>query len=78
MILSLSLGENVSYTFHYIFSSEVSQLKERLSSCQQELEDLKEKYRELDEECETCAEYLRERDEQCGRLKKERTALQVS
>ncbi|XP_026745932.1 centromere-associated protein E-like isoform X2 [Trichoplusia ni] len=58
--------------------SEVSQLKERLSSCQQELEDLKEKYRELDEECETCAEYLRERDEQCGRLKKERTALQAT
>ncbi|CAH0629062.1 unnamed protein product [Chrysodeixis includens] len=58
--------------------SEVSQLKERLTSCQQELEDLKEKYRELDEECETCAEYLRERDEQCGRLKKERTALQAT
>ncbi|XP_075972662.1 uncharacterized protein LOC142974303 [Anticarsia gemmatalis] len=56
--------------------STVSQLRERLSCCQQELEDLKEKYKELDEECETCAEYLKERDEQCARLKKEKLSLQ--
>lgn len=56
----------------------MSQLREQLSSCQQELEDLKEKYRELDDECETCSEYLKEREEQCSRLKKEKISLQVS
>lgn len=55
----------------------MSQLREQLSSCQQELEDLKEKYRELDDECETCSEYLKEREEQCSRLKKEKISLQV-
>ncbi|CAB3256739.1 unnamed protein product [Arctia plantaginis] len=54
----------------------VSQLREQLASCQQDLEDLKEKYRELDEECETCSEYLKEREEQCSRLKKEKISLQ--
>ncbi|XP_047023734.1 kinesin-related protein 4-like isoform X1 [Helicoverpa zea] len=60
------------------YVSEMTQLKDRLSACQQELEELKEKYRELDDECETCAEYLRERDLQCARLKKEKTALQAT
>uniref|UniRef100_A0A2A4JU00 Kinesin motor domain-containing protein n=1 Tax=Heliothis virescens TaxID=7102 RepID=A0A2A4JU00_HELVI len=60
------------------YVSELTQLRDRLTACQQELEDLREKYRELDEECETCAEYLRERDLQCARLKKEKTALQAT
>ncbi|KAG6464481.1 hypothetical protein O3G_MSEX014547 [Manduca sexta] len=38
--------------------SEVVQLKQQLSVCQQELEELRERYKDLDEECETCAEYL--------------------
>ncbi|KPJ15904.1 Solute carrier family 46 member 3 [Papilio machaon] len=54
----------------------VSELQDRLTSCQQELEELKERYRELDEECETCAEYLRERDDQCRKLKKEKASLE--
>ncbi|XP_063823595.1 kinesin-related protein 4-like [Ostrinia nubilalis] len=61
---------------NYVPSNEVSELRERLTSCQQELEELREQYRELDEECETCAQYLRERDDQCARLKKEKAALE--
>ncbi|XP_045534125.1 centrosomal protein of 290 kDa isoform X2 [Papilio machaon] len=57
-------------------NSRVSELQDRLTSCQQELEELKERYRELDEECETCAEYLRERDDQCRKLKKEKASLE--
>ncbi|CAH0664047.1 unnamed protein product [Chilo suppressalis] len=55
--------------------SEVAQLREQLSTCQQELEELKERYREVDEECEICSQYLREREEQCLRLKKEKASL---
>ncbi|XP_013161690.1 PREDICTED: kinesin-related protein 4-like isoform X2 [Papilio xuthus] len=57
-------------------NSRMSELQDRLTSCQQELEELKERYRELDEECETCAEYLRERDDQCRKLKKEKASLE--
>ncbi|KPJ10540.1 Centromere-associated protein E [Papilio machaon] len=57
-------------------NNRVSELQDRLTSCQQELEELKERYRELDEECETCAEYLRERDDQCRKLKKEKASLE--
>ncbi|KAG6438738.1 hypothetical protein O3G_MSEX000181 [Manduca sexta] len=56
--------------------SEVVQLRQQLSVCQQELEELRERYKDLDEECETCAEYLRERDDQCARLKREKLALE--
>ncbi|CAG9791805.1 unnamed protein product [Diatraea saccharalis] len=55
--------------------SEVIQLRDQLSSCQQELEELKERFREVDEECEICSQYLREREEQCKQLKKEKATL---
>ncbi|XP_028028457.1 kinesin-related protein 4-like [Bombyx mandarina] len=70
------LDDSPKRSISVISDSEVSQLKERLLSCQQELDDLKERYKELDDECETCAEYLQERDEQCARLKKEKLSLE--